>query len=86
MEDRGPLGGCGGNAPQGRDGNAPQGRSLCLDQRHRPYMPDVICTACKRRGHPASSCNMLVIALFVERHMNQLSQSKKSKIEETWIA
>jgi hypothetical protein len=28
---------------------------------------------------------MLAIALFVERHKTQLSESKKSKIEEAWI-
>jgi hypothetical protein len=78
MEDHGSLGGHGGNAPQGQ--------SLCPDQRRRPYMPDVICAACKQRGHSALSWDMLAIALFVERRKNQLLESKKSKIEETWIA
>jgi hypothetical protein len=76
-DDRGPIG--------GRGGNAPQGRSLHPDQHRHPFMPDVICTACKRRGHPASSCGMLAIALFVECHKTQLSESEKSKIEEAWI-
>jgi hypothetical protein len=49
-------------------------------------MPDVICAACKRRGHPASSCDMLAIALSVERHKKQLSESKKLAIEEAWVA
>jgi hypothetical protein len=78
MKDRGSLGGCGGNAPQGR--------SLRPDQRCWPYMPDVICAACKRRGHPALSRNMLAITFFAECQMNQLSESKKSKIKENWIA
>ena len=49
-------------------------------------MPDVICAACKRHGHPASSCEMLAIALFVERHTKQLSESKKMAIEEACVA
>jgi hypothetical protein len=77
MDDRGSIG--------GRGGNAPQGRSLHRDQCHHPFMPNVICMACKWRSHPASSCNMLAIALFVERHKTQLSESKKSKIKEAWI-
>jgi hypothetical protein len=46
----------------------------------------VICAACKWRGHPASSCDLLAIALFVDRHKQQLSENEKSAIEETWIA
>jgi hypothetical protein len=49
-------------------------------------MPGVICAACKRIGHEASSCDMLAIALFVDRHKNQLSESEKTKIEDSWIA
>jgi hypothetical protein len=76
--DRGPSGGHGGNAPQGR--------SLRLDWQRRRYMPDVLCAACKWRGHPTSSCDMLAIALFVDCHKQQLSENKKLAIEETWLA
>jgi hypothetical protein len=64
----------------------PHGRSIRPDRRRRPYLPDVICAACKRRGHPATSCDMLAIALFVDRHKQQLSDSERSSIEETWLA
>jgi hypothetical protein len=73
--DRGPSGGHGGNAPQGR--------SLCPDRQRRPYMPDMLCAACKRRGHPTSSCDMLAIALFVDHHKQHLLENKKTAIEET---
>jgi hypothetical protein len=75
-----------GGPPSGRQGDAPQGRSIRPDQRHRPYIPNVICAACKRHGHPASSCDMLAIALSVERHKKQLSESEKLAIKETWVA
>jgi hypothetical protein len=31
------------------------------DYNHRARNPDIICVACKRRGHPASNCNMLAM-------------------------
>ena len=72
--------------PSGCRGNAPQGRSIRPDQRFQPYMPDMICAACIHRGHPASSCDMLAIALSVEHHKKQLLESEKLAIEETWVA
>ena len=32
------------------------------------------------------NCDMLAIELFVDRHKDQLSENKKSSIEEKWIA
>ena len=46
----------------------------------------MICAACKRTGHEASSCDMLAIAIFVEKHRNSLSDSEKSAIEDKWIS
>jgi hypothetical protein len=75
---RGPFG--------GRNGDATQGRSLRPDQRRRPFLPGVICAACKRTGHEATRCDMLAIALFVDRHKERLSETEKSDIEATWLA
>jgi hypothetical protein len=75
-----------GGPPGGCRGDVPQGCSIRPDQRRRPYMPDVICAACKRHCCLASSCNMQAIALFIERHKKQLSESEKLVIEENWIA
>jgi hypothetical protein len=55
------------------------------DQRRHPFLPGVICAACKRTGHEASSCDMLAIAIFVEKHRNSLSDSEKTAIEDRWI-
>ena len=49
-------------------------------------MPNVICAVRKRCGCLASSCDMLAIALSIERHKKQLSESEKLAIKENWIA
>ncbi len=88
LRDCGHSGGQQGNRGLigGHNGNTPQGRSLRSDQRCGPFLHGVICAACKCSGHEATSCNMLAIALFVDHHKDQLSESKKSSIEEKWIA
>ena len=75
--DRGPL------RPGAR---GPHGRALRPDQRRRPFLPGVNCAACKRAGHEASNCDMLAIALFIDRHKDRLSDAQKSSIEEKWIS
>ncbi len=88
LRDRGHSGGQQGTCGLigGRNGNPPQGHSLCPDQRRQPFLHGVICATCKCTGHEATSCNTLAIALFVDCHKDQLSESKKSSIEEKWIA
>jgi hypothetical protein len=80
----------GQSSSQGQDesnlNDAPQGQSLRPDKRHGPFLPGVICATCKHSRHEATSCNMLAIALFVELHKNQLSNSEKASIEDKWIA
>jgi hypothetical protein len=62
------------------------GQPVRPDQRRRPFLPGVLCASCKRTGHEASSCDMLAIAIFVEKHRNSLSDSEKSAIEDKWIS
>ncbi len=31
--------------------------------------PDITCAACKRRGHPASNCDMLAMVLFLDKYV-----------------
>ena len=77
------------NSRYGNGGKRPSdsatGRPIRPDQRRRPFLPGVICAACKRTGHEASSCDMLAIAIFVEKHRNSLSDGEKSAIEDRWI-
>ncbi len=88
LRDRGNSGGQQGNRGPigGLNGDPPQGCSLRPDKRRRPFLHGVICVACKHTGQEATSCDMLAIALFVDRHKDRLSESKKSLIEEKWIA
>jgi hypothetical protein len=47
------------------------GTQGCLarpNQHHCPYQPGVQCNACKRLGHTAANCDMLAMALFLERY------------------
>ena len=37
------------------------------DHNHRLWDPDITCAACKRCGHPAANCDMLAMALFLEK-------------------
>ena len=62
------------------------GRLVHPDQHRCPFLLGVICAACKRTGHKVSSCGMLDIAIFVEKHRNSLSDSEKSAIEDKWIS
>ena len=63
----------------------PQGRFARPDQRRRAYKPGVQCDACKRPGHDAASCDMLAIALYIDRYTKDISDSERSAIETRWL-
>ncbi len=56
-----------------RDGRrpSPRDRSIHPDLHRRSFLPGVQCEACKRIGHEASSCDMLAIALFLDKYIKQ---------------
>ena len=63
-----------------------QGRYTRPDQRRRPFKPGVQCAACKRIGHEAANCDMLAIALFIDRYTKQeLNPSDKDRLEQQWL-
>ena len=64
----------------------PRGRFARPDQRRRSFLPNVQCEACKRIGHEAVNCDMLALALFIERHKHSLSDAERSAIESKWVA
>ena len=48
--------------------------------------PVILCVACKRRGHPASKCDMLAMALFLERYTKStMTSTDRDKIESAWL-
>jgi hypothetical protein len=46
----------------------------------------VVCDACRRTGHVAANCDVLAIALFIEKYKKDLSADVKDRIESDWIA
>jgi hypothetical protein len=65
---------------------APRGLFARPDQRRRSFLPNKQCEACKQVGHEAVNCDMLALALFIERHKKPLSDAARNKIESKWLA
>ena len=76
--DRGPGGGRPG-------GNGGKGRYARPDHNRRPYDPNITCAACKRRGHPASTCDMLAMALFLNKYNKSMTKADRDKVETAWL-
>ena len=71
----------------GRGGRNPatRGRVVRPDLNNGEYRPDIICDACRRKGHVAANCDVLAIALFIEKYKRELSNKAKDKIESAWV-
>ena len=41
---------------------------------------------CKRISHEAINCDMLALALFIERYKQSLTDSERNEIESKWLA
>jgi len=67
------------------DRDGPQGRYARPDHNRRQWDPDITCAACKRRGHPAASCDMLAMALFLNRYTRSMVSANCNKIEKAWL-
>jgi hypothetical protein len=66
--------------------SSPRDQSICPDQRHRSFLHGVQCNACKHLGHKASSCDMLAIALFLDKHVkHSLFDDDRRRIESNWV-
>ena len=56
------------------------------DHNCRAWDPDIVCIACKQRGHSATNCNMLAMALFLEKIVKVLmTPTNCNRIEATWL-
>jgi hypothetical protein len=51
----------------GRNGS--RGQYTCPDHNHCTWDPDITCAACKRRSHPAANCDMIAMALFLDKYV-----------------
>jgi hypothetical protein len=66
--------------------SSPRNQSIRPDHRHCPFLHGVQCDACKRLGHKASSCDMLAITLFLDKHVkHSLSDNDRPRIESNWV-
>ncbi len=62
------------------------GRYARPDHNQRNWDPNVVCAACKRRCHPASKCDMLAMALFLDRYIKSfMTSAEKDKLESAWL-
>ena len=50
-----------------QDALALHGQYACPDHNQRKYDPQLLCKACKRRGHLAAKCDMLAQALLLTK-------------------
>ena len=82
----GDFGDRGARKDRTQDRGPTMGRYNRPDQRRRPFKPGVQCAACKRIGHEAANCDMLAIALFIDRYTKRdMSESERGDIETKWI-
>jgi hypothetical protein len=76
----------------GRDGGrqgghpTPRGRYARPDRNGGDLNPSVICDACRRTEHVAANCDVLAIALFIEKYKKHLPDDTKDRIESDWLA
>ncbi len=87
-ERRGSKGGCGVDH-QGFDccnHHPPKGRFAQADTNRCEVKLNMQCNACKRIGHKAATCNMLAIALFLDRYTSDMSEADWSQLESKWLS
>ncbi len=69
-----------------RDSPNPRGGYARPDHDQQKLDPTMICKACKRRGHPASQCDLLAQAIFLTKYMkHSLTDLARGKLEEAWL-
>jgi hypothetical protein len=75
-----------GGRGNGCTGRPQRGRFTRPDRNDGPYCLDTVCNACRRTGHVAANCDVLAIALFIEKYKRDLWDEVKDKIELEWLA
>jgi hypothetical protein len=76
-------GGRGGGRPPP---NVPQrGQYARPDHNKSKWDPTVICDACRRTGHEAATCDMLAMAIFLEKYKRDMPEDMKDKVELAWL-
>jgi hypothetical protein len=66
--------------------SSPHDCSIRPDHRCGSFLHGVQCNVCKRLGHEASRCDMLAIALFLDKYVkHSLSDNDRCRIESKWV-
>jgi hypothetical protein len=74
------------NFKRNGDCSSPRNQSIHPDHRHHSFLHGMQCNACKRLGHKASSCDMLAIALFLDKYVkHSFSDDDRNRIESNWV-
>jgi hypothetical protein len=63
----------------------PHGRYIRPDRNRGAYLPDVTCDTCRQPGHVTANCNILAIALFIEKYKKDMGADSKDKLEYEWV-
>ncbi len=64
---------------------APRRHYARPDRNGRAYQQDKICNACQCIGHVAVNCNILAIALFIEKYKQHILDNIKDCLESEWV-
>ena len=61
------------------------GRSIRPDRNRSSYLPNALCEACRRTGHVAATCDVLAMALLLEKYKRNMDDDSKDRLESAWI-
>jgi hypothetical protein len=53
---------------------------------HWTWDPDIVCNPCKCQAHSAPNCDMLALALFLEKYVKVfMTPTIRNRIEAAWL-
>ncbi len=68
------------------DKKSSRGWYAWLDHNRGAWDPNIVCNACKQQGHSATNCDMLTMALFLEKYVKvSMKPSTCDKIKAAWL-
>ena len=71
--------------PPGRQSRSTGDRTIRPDRNRSAFLPNTICEACRRTGHVAATCDVLAMALLLEKYKRDMDDESKDRLESAWI-
>ena len=71
--------------PPGRQSRPTGDRTIRPDRNRSAFLPNTICEACRRTGHVAATCDVLAMALLLEKYKRDMDDDSKDRLESAWI-